>query len=183
MVKLLCVFLPQFFFCFLSHALTLLSSLCFLAFLLTIWICSSCCLISWLDLMLPHVWSRHLFLNSCSTAWFPRCQSNASLFDYSFHFVMWLRCFAVSSLKADISSFVVACNTCTRFNHVNRAPAGFLRPLPISYRPWSDITLHHMTTHPQWPHLYYDSGSFLESQSLHPRSKTSICQGDLWTHG
>ncbi|KAK7907036.1 hypothetical protein WMY93_015648 [Mugilogobius chulae] len=49
------------------------------------------------------------------------------------------------SMNSDTREYVSACSVCARNKSSHRAPAGFLRPLPIPQRPWSHIAVDFVT--------------------------------------
>jgi len=44
-------------------------------------------------------------------------------------------------LSRDVGMFVRGCHSCSRTKGSRQAPAGFLDPLPVPFRPWSDISV------------------------------------------
>ncbi|KAI3371698.1 hypothetical protein L3Q82_024262 [Scortum barcoo] len=44
-------------------------------------------------------------------------------------------------MAQDTQEYVNACSVCARGKSSHRAPAGFLKPLPIPHRPWSHIAV------------------------------------------
>lgn len=55
------------------------------------------------------------------------------------------RSFWWPSLVADVKEFVQACPKCAQSKSSNQSPPGFLQPLPVPSRPWSDISLDFVT--------------------------------------
>lgn len=45
----------------------------------------------------------------------------------------------------DIKSFVASCSVCVRSKNQTQRPQGLLRPLPISHRPWSHLSMDFVT--------------------------------------
>ncbi|RAL60857.1 hypothetical protein DID88_010182 [Monilinia fructigena] len=58
-------------------------------------------------------------------------------------------------MHQEIASYVQACELCTRTKSSRSAPPGFLRPLPVPFRAWSDISIDYITPLPDC--AYYDS--------------------------
>ncbi|CAO1629501.1 unnamed protein product [Parajaminaea phylloscopi] len=52
------------------------------------------------------------------------------------------------TLRQDVANFVAECPVCQRTKPTRRKPAGLLRPLPIPDRPWSSISMDHITALP-----------------------------------
>src|SRR5579871_6066963 len=52
-------------------------------------------------------------------------------------------------LSADVSRFVRNCHQCTRSKTSRSATQGFLKPLEIPFRPWSDISVDYVTPLPE----------------------------------
>ena len=48
----------------------------------------------------------------------------------------------------DIETFVQACQLCTRMKAPCTSPLGFLKPLPVPFRSWSDISVDYITPLP-----------------------------------
>lgn len=44
-------------------------------------------------------------------------------------------------LSTDVATFVQACHLCKRTKNARHAPSGFLDPLPVPFRPWTDISV------------------------------------------
>ncbi|KAI3351393.1 hypothetical protein L3Q82_020202 [Scortum barcoo] len=44
-------------------------------------------------------------------------------------------------MAQDTQEYINACSVCARGKSSHRAPAGFLKPLPIPHRPWSHIAV------------------------------------------
>lgn len=51
-------------------------------------------------------------------------------------------------LKKDVTNYVRTCHTCLRAKVPRHSPYGLLKPLPISERPWSSISLDHIVELP-----------------------------------
>lgn len=49
------------------------------------------------------------------------------------------------TLSADFKEFVSACQVCAQSKTSRRPPSGLLRPLPVSRRPWSHISIDFVT--------------------------------------
>ncbi|KAI0999591.1 hypothetical protein K3495_g8604 [Podosphaera aphanis] len=49
----------------------------------------------------------------------------------------------------DVRNFVKACELCTRTKIPRSAPPGFLQPLPMPFRPWSDISVYYISPLPE----------------------------------
>lgn len=45
------------------------------------------------------------------------------------------------NLSRDVATFVQACHLCKRVKNSRTSPTGFLDPLPVPFRPWSDISV------------------------------------------
>ena len=56
-------------------------------------------------------------------------------------------------MTREIESFVQACELCFRTKASRSAPPGFLQPLPIPFRPWSDISVDYITPLPDCNYL------------------------------
>ncbi len=52
------------------------------------------------------------------------------------------------NISRDTAAFVKGCALCTRTKKSRLAPPGYLRPLPIPFRPWSDISIDHVVNLP-----------------------------------
>ena len=48
-------------------------------------------------------------------------------------------------METEVGEYVAACPECARNKASRRPPAGFLHPLPVPHRPWSDISLDFVT--------------------------------------
>ncbi len=44
-------------------------------------------------------------------------------------------------LSRDVATFVQGCHLCRRTKNPRNSPTGFLKPLPVPFRPWSDISV------------------------------------------
>jgi hypothetical protein len=51
-------------------------------------------------------------------------------------------------MTRDVQAYVKACELCVRVKAPRSAPAGFLQPLPIPFRAWSDISVDYITPLP-----------------------------------
>lgn len=51
-------------------------------------------------------------------------------------------------MAKDIKTFVQACQLCTRTKASRSSPPGFLKPLPIPFQAWSDISIDYITPLP-----------------------------------
>ena len=51
-------------------------------------------------------------------------------------------------LTRDVAEYVRACELCTRTKASRSAPPGFLQPLPVPFRSWSDISIDYITPLP-----------------------------------
>ncbi len=49
------------------------------------------------------------------------------------------------TIKKDVSEYVAACSVCAQNKSSNAPPTGLLQPLPVPWRPWSDISLDFVT--------------------------------------
>lgn len=58
------------------------------------------------------------------------------------------RQFTWPTLRTDVASFVAECATCQRTKPTRRKPAGLLKPLPIPSRPWSSLSMDHISQLP-----------------------------------
>lgn len=58
-------------------------------------------------------------------------------------------------MHQEIAAFVQACELCTRTKSSKSAPPGYLKPLPVPFRAWSDISIDYITPLPDCKH--YDS--------------------------
>jgi transposase InsO family protein len=56
------------------------------------------------------------------------------------------------NMSRDIEQYVKACNMCVRSKASRLAPQGFLQPLPLPYRAWSDISVDYITPLPKSTH-------------------------------
>jgi Integrase zinc binding domain len=52
-------------------------------------------------------------------------------------------------LSRDVAEYVRACELCVRTKASRSAPQGFLRPLPVPFRAWSDIPVDYITPLPE----------------------------------
>ena len=52
-------------------------------------------------------------------------------------------------ISRDVEEFVRACALCTRTKASRSAPPGFLQPLPVPFRAWSDISIDYITPLPE----------------------------------
>ena len=52
-------------------------------------------------------------------------------------------------LTKDVEEFVRACELCDRIKPSRSAPTGFLQPLPVPFRAWSDISVDYITPLPE----------------------------------
>lgn len=48
-------------------------------------------------------------------------------------------------MEKQVGEYVAACSVCTRNKVSRHPPQGLLRPLPVPYHPWSDISLNFVT--------------------------------------
>jgi len=51
-------------------------------------------------------------------------------------------------MSRDIEEYVKACELCVRTKAPRVAPPGFLQPLPVPFRAWSDISINYITPLP-----------------------------------
>lgn len=51
-------------------------------------------------------------------------------------------------MSKDVRAYVKACELCVRTKTPRTAPPGFLKPLPVPFRPWSDISVDYITPLP-----------------------------------
>lgn len=58
-------------------------------------------------------------------------------------------------MHQEIGAYVQACELCIRTKATKAAPPGYLRPLPVPFRAWSDISIDYITPLPDCK--YYDS--------------------------
>jgi hypothetical protein len=52
-------------------------------------------------------------------------------------------------MSRDIETYVQACNLCVQTKASRLAPQGFLQPLPVLYKAWSDISIDYITPLPE----------------------------------
>ena len=52
-------------------------------------------------------------------------------------------------MSREIAEFVRACQLCDRTKASRSAPPGFLKPLPVPFRAWSDISVDYVTPLPE----------------------------------
>src|SRR6185369_14196498 len=60
-----------------------------------------------------------------------------------------MRTYYWPGVKKDVTRYVRTCHTCRRAKTPRHSPYGLLKPLPVAERPWSSISLDHITQLPE----------------------------------
>lgn len=72
------------------------------------------------------------------------------------------RFFYWPNMATTVTDYVNTCDKCQRIKDSNQPPAGLLKPIPLPYTPWEQITMDIITGLPETPHGYNAIVTFVD---------------------